>query len=368
MWEIYFFLPDLRIEKDIVLDHIGLVSSKNEIITDLCKKSKITDRVANNFFDQFQRQKSPSFLIINLHSPDKIKTLEAIVDFRNIYAISAIIKGQENAFRYENLYNPIFSDFFNFYPITITKDNRSLLISSPATLGVDKPECFCGQTNPGIPDHLTAEPDEIIFEELLKYWERKYLNGKHIKWKIKALFRSLEMAFHASAMPYKNHSTIFDYGTSISLWVSSFEILTHNFRENLNLWTVIDCLESYSWSNKDISRRLYKLDYHDRVNRCNRDERISIVSRLYKDIYFARNDFLHGNKLKKGNIYPFRNNKINPLNYFAALIYKVALISKLDIFKDKRKNKSISLLCQKKINDDYLSEVILKAKHINNND
>ena len=65
-----------------------------------------------------------------------------------------------------------------------------------------------------------------------------------------------------------------------------------------------------------------------------RNDFITIVSKLYKDIYDARNTFLHGNRLSISCIYPFKNPKQKSLNVYAPLIYKVALLSNLNIFKD----------------------------------
>jgi len=63
------------------------------------------------------------------------------------------------------------------------------------------------------------------------------------------------MAYQASTMPFKNHSIIYDYGASASLWVSAFEILSHPQKGKANLLTVLDLIGKYDWLNKKIKRR-----------------------------------------------------------------------------------------------------------------
>ncbi len=136
---------------------------------------------------------------------------------------------------------------------------------------------------------MVAEPDRFISNSLLKIWGRRYIKEKLSEWKTITLFRSLEMAYHASAMPSKNNSTIYDYGSRISLWVSSLEILSHPPKEKSNLKTVIDLLENYSWKNRKLKRKSYSIKYRgDKL-------KVTLTSKLYKEIYDARNDFLYGN-------------------------------------------------------------------------
>ena len=106
-----------------------------------------------------------------------------------------------------------------------------------------------------------------------------------------------------------------------------------------------------------IKRRAYKITY------CGKDHRVNLVQKLYKELYDTRNDFLHGNPVKPKRLYPFRNKNVPHIIRFAPLIYKIALLSFLDRFKDRRKKidwreLDISFL----INERELSQAILKCK------
>ncbi len=260
MWKILFILPNLRLKEAFQKEFIAIVPHDDTRITNLRKTNKIIHLLIEGFTDQFDRKEYPCFLILNSDAPDSLKNNDAFIGFRNVFAISCLIKAHEHSLTKSFASFPFYSDFFDFYPISISKNEKDLVISSPAILGIDEPDCFKGQTNPGLPKHLVAEPDKIIATTLLKIWERRYLNGKINEWKTRTIFRSLEMAYHACTMPSENNSTIYDIGAKISLWVSAFEILSHPSNESANLGTVVDILENYNWKNIKLKRKMYLIN------------------------------------------------------------------------------------------------------------
>jgi len=190
-------------------------------------------------------------------------------------------------------------------------------------------------------------------------WKRRFARGRVNEWSTRALFRSLEMAYQATTMPYKNHSTIYDYGSSASLWVSAFEIISHPGQGKANLLSVLDLLGSYQWNNKVIKKKVYKVKYRGR------DHRVNIAQKLYKELYDTRNDFLHGNPVRPNRLHPFKNTNIPRITMFAPLIYKVALLSFLEKFKSKRRKKRMDRLKEygtKNRIELKLVEAILKSK------
>ena len=171
------------------------------------------------------------------------------------------------------------------------------------------------------------------------------------------LFSDLEMAYQATTMPFKNHSTIYDFGSSACLWVSAFEVLSHPKTGKADLNTVLDLLGKYQWNDKKVKRKSYKVKYRGR------ELSVNIVQKLYKELYDTRNDFLHGNPVKPSRLYPFKNRKVPPITRFAPLIYKVGLLALLGNFKPKSKNDNWQKeYISKLINERRLSEAILKSK------
>jgi len=360
MWAIFFILPDITLNKPVGNEHISIAPHDDSRVYKDIAKSPFAKSLVRNFEDQFGGQVHPSLLIINDNAPDSIKGIESIVGFRNAFALSTIIRGHEHSLRNTFVAYPLYSDYFDFYPITISKNDDGFITSSPSVLGFeDDYKQFRGQTSPGLAGigSLSAKPDDQLFNLIERVWERRFIRGRVNEWSTRTLFRSLEMAYQATTMPYKNHSTIYDYGSSASLWVSAFEIISHPRQGSANLLSVLDLLGRYDWQDKVIKKKVYKTRYKGR------DQRINLVQKLYKELYDTRNDFLHGNPVRLNRLHPFKNKKIQPITRFAPLIYKVVLLSFLDQFKNRRKKADWQKeYISKLINEEYLSEAILKAK------
>jgi len=361
-WEIIFILPNLPLKKSFGNDKIAIVPYNDSRVVESVSSNKIEKYLVNNFENQFGKRMYPALLLICSNAPTKIQGIEAIIDFKNIFAISAIIKGYE--YRLLTSTNtsvnpyPLYSDYFDFYPISSSEDNDCFIINSPSTHGIyDEIQNFHGQTSPRltISDFMGTEPDDQIFSLLEKAWKRHFV-GKSLQ-QTRRLFRSLEIAYWAVRMPPNILSKEYDFGTSASLWVSAFEILSHPQRGKVNLCTVLKLLGKYDWINKKVKRKAYKLNY--RGQQC----RVNLVQKLYKELYDTRNDFLHGNPIRDSRLYPFKNRKVRPITQFAPLIYKVALLSYLKQDKpESEKSDCQNEYITKLNNERELSEAILKSK------
>ena len=291
MWIIIFALPDLNLKESIGNENIAIVPHDDPRIIEIATQSTYARALVENFEDQFGGKNYPSFLIIAADAPQHLRDIDAIVGFRNIVAITTIIKGHEHSLTSTFVAYPLYSDYFDFYPIIITKDDDGFLTQSPSLLGYDNEhKKFSGQTSPSLagPGHVRAERLGNLFDYMHKVWQRRYLRKRYSEWSTQILFRSLEMAYQASTMPFKNHSTIYDYGASASLWVSAFEILSHPKNRNANLLTVLELVGEYEWLHKDLKRRSYTIDYRGK-------RKVNLSQKLYKELYDTRNAFLHGN-------------------------------------------------------------------------
>jgi hypothetical protein len=359
MWIILFALPDLNLSESIGNENIAIVPHNDPRIIEITKQSSYAKALVGNFEDQFGRKNYPSLLIVSDIAPQQLRDIDAIVGFRNIVALATIIKGHEHRLTSTFVAFPLYSDFFDFYPITITKDDDGFLTQSPSILGFDdEKRKFRGQTSPSLAGqgYVSAKPIGHLFDQLQKVWQRRYLRKKFNEWSTRTLFRSLEMAYQATTMPFKNHSTIYDFGSSASLWVSAFEILSHPKTGKADLSTVLNLLGKYQWNDKKV-KKSYRIKYR------RQKLSVNIVQKLYKELYDTRNDFLHGNPVKSSRLYPFKNIKVHPITRFAPLIYKVGLLSFLENFKLKSKKDNWQKEYISKLNNERgLSEAILKSK------
>lgn len=362
MWNIIFALPNLNIKEAIDNNYIAIVPHDDSRIVEIKAQSIYARALADNFEDQFGRKRYPSFLIVKDTAPLKISNNDSIVGFRNIVAIATIIKAHEFFLTKKFHSYPFYSDYFDFYPITISKNNNGFITQSPSILGFDDEfSNFLGHVSPGLAGSSYSSVDiaDNLLNQLKVVWYKCYLRKSTPDWSLRALFRSLEMAYNASAMPFKNRATIYDYGASASLWVSAFEILSHPKNKNANLLTVINSLGNYDWYNKDLGRRSYAIVYGGKKRQVN------LSQKLYKELHDARNSFLHGNPVNLGRLKPFGNKKAQPLTKFAPLLYKVLLMQFLTKYKDRRlRFDKLKYYSQKSIDEHYLKQALLKAKSI----
>ena len=359
-WEIIFLLPNLELSEPIGNDQIAIVPSNDQRVVDIVATSLAAKSLVENFQDQFGKRANPAVLLIRKNAPSYTNDIAAIVCFRNIFAISIIIKGHEHRLASTFVAYPLYSDFFDFYPITISQNNDGFLIDTPSVrISGYKPDDFMGgQTSPGLAISAIGSCSEHdLFSLLEKVWIRRFIGKRLGEWKTTMLFRSLEMAYQATTMPFKNHSTIDDFGTSASLWVSAFEVSSHPRKGKADLPSVLNLLGKYDWADERLRRKVYKVE-HRRVT-----HKVNLVQMLYKQLYDTRKDFLHGNPVTPTRLHPFRNKKVHVITSFAPLIYKVALLCFLDQIKDRPQQlgKQNGYM-MKLFHDDRLSEAILRSK------
>ncbi len=177
MWSIFFVLPNISLNEAVGNENIAIVPHDDSRVNTDIANSPFAKSLVGKFEDQFGRKVNPSLLIINDKAPDSIKGIEAIVGFRNAFALSTIIRGHEHRLTSTFVAYPLYSDYFDFYPITISKKNDGFITSSPSVLGFDDEyQEFRGQTSPGLSGvgSLSTRPDDHLFNLIARVWERRF--------------------------------------------------------------------------------------------------------------------------------------------------------------------------------------------------
>ncbi len=358
IWKIAQIIPNITLNKPFETDFIAIVPHNDERIKNITNLKPEIDKFINGFQNQFGKKRNISIMIFRHDIPDSLRENEAVVGIRNIYAISCIINAIENKIISLNTRYTLFSDYFNFYPISLSRDQECLITSSPAIRGLLEIEDFkFGETNSALPSSfIIPEPDELILSSLKKVWKLRYVSRKNRSWKTQVLFRSLEMAYQATSLPFENNSTIYDRGSRIALWVSAFEVLSHPENGKADLDTVFNLIDNKSLTDPRLYGRYYKILVKGK------ESRVSLIKKLYKELYDVRNDFLHGNKVTMNSLFHSKNSRRPDLLSLAPIIYKVALLHLLEIL-------NIDILINKSLGDSFknyfyiqnLQEALLSA-------
>ena len=321
-WKFIALLHNLSLSTAISNDYLAIVPVDDSKCSELLQTSPSLAQMVGRFTDQFGRRTSPSLLLARERSPSGVLEQDAIIGFRNAVALSSITYAwQEALVRQQSLNVLKYSNYFDIYPVTVSQDDDGLIIRSPSILGVDDPADFVGQISPELATSYRVSDayDTGLLSAIMALWAERFVARRVSNWRTLVLFRSLEMAYHASTIPFENNSTIYDYGAKIALWVSAFEVLVRTKTEYAHPKKVRALLRGARLYWTKLRHRRYTI----RLGK--KKEKGTLSEKLYQSLNDARNDFLHGNPVQIRKLFVNSNRRYHPLTVAAPLLYKQAL-------------------------------------------
>ena len=323
-WVLIFVLPNLILKEPFETDYMAIIPYNDKRLKFIRLNNPAAKKLLTNFKTIAGKRIKPPALLWRKDAPKTVQRNEAVVALRNSLAISCLLYCCSVSVNADNVFGPVFSDFFDFYPVTIGK-RGGFHISSPALEAygpsLDK---FYGSIYPHLPynDFHKAWIDKVMVEKIVKKWNERFVSPAKDTWDSRLLFRSLEMAYQAMVTPFRNNSTLYDYGTNLALWVSAFEILVHEKPGDSVGWKqVIELLGKYKWGPTQLRSKWYTIHEDKKQKKI----KGNLVQKLYMELYYARNAFLHGNQVKSKHLFPFHNEKRPQLAVLAPSIYWTAL-------------------------------------------
>ncbi|MEQ9153467.1 MAG: hypothetical protein RLO06_18460 [Parvibaculum sp.] len=314
--------------------YYAIVGHEDLRLLNACDRHPVIRRFLGRFKDAFGDCLSPAVVMRRSDAPAATRTVEASAGFRDAVAMSVIPLSRARGTGRRTTYGVAYSDQFDFYPWMLTRDYHDLVAMTPAMLAIHEVRLFRGQSTPGLaPASLRdSDVDVPLLEELLRRWRRLHGGEAPPSHDDVALFRSLNMAFQASRMPGGQETSIYDIGRLIALWISAFEILVHpggNGRSGPS--QVLDRLRSVQWLDPRIAELLPPTPGMPARRRTQVAE--IAPDRLYRLLYDARNDFLHGNPLDELDLV------VAPsgihIARVASALYRLALTATLDLRFDR---------------------------------
>jgi hypothetical protein len=174
----------------------------------------------------------------------------------------------------------------------------------------------------GNPTDFTMVIDEPLLERLFRVWRQCYLQRRNRK-KFLRLFRALEVAFHASLFPADGLTSMNDVGTRIAQWVNAFEVLCHP-GGSVNKRHVQNVISTAPYSEKALTSKRFTVSYGGSKFRA------TLPEALYDDLYWARNQFLHGMPVRGAVLHYRQSSKYSDLIDVAPVLLNAALVSRLD--------------------------------------
>lgn len=322
-----FVLPNITLASSIETEFTILAGTDDARVESLKRLLPTFKTFVSRFRDAFGMEITPTVFLIRADAPQTFHGIDAFASFRDSVAISAVCYSGACALKNRRQRAELFGNAFGLYPWTVARDGEGLLAITPAICGIRKVNDFHGQTSPELPHTQLdiSEMDKPLLNELLNRWCQHFNKPTSSRSDI-ALFRSLNMAYHASLLPAPTEMRLYDVGRLTSLWVSAFEILAHPGKNGrVNIGKVFELLERIDYKRPQCAKKCFNVCDFKRVLACC----------LYKFLYNRRNDFLHGNPVDE-NALQLPKYKQNIFTY-AAPLYRLALTAFLPlVFSDKK--------------------------------
>lgn len=332
-WKPIFVLPNIALDEAVDGGIGALVPINDERLAKIVDDHPRFGAFLTQFTDAFGQRLQPCTLLLRRDAPTKFYVVNAVASFRDLIALSVVLYARAQTLLHPHQHRTRFANSFAFYPWMLDRKYDQLLMQTIGHMGVHDLSAFTGQSSPEVfvsNLHSRRDFDIPLLEALIARWGIRY-SVRRPTWDDTALFRSLNMAYQASHMPATVDFTHYDFGRSLALWVSAFEILAHpgrGGRSSLN--AVYLQLERVQWIHSTSGHRRYA-SYSNHGPRIRRP----IASWLYGEIYQLRNAYLHGNQVDNSRLaFTIRTSRRKFKRFifdYVAPLYRLALTSFLDL-------------------------------------
>lgn len=327
-WEIVFFLPAISgfpggvNEVSAGLEGIAIATPESPKVIDYLESCNVAKLFSTRFKTVSGVPSKPAAVICHRDLLESFGgDATPLVSFRNLVALSSVLPARAMGG------SQGWSDLFDVHPGQVSLSGDYILVITQAeTRFSAADERLDIRPKMGSP---TGEPnlfDDFLLFKLAGAWEDLYVRRRNVRL-LEPVFRSLEVVFHAASMSFRNFASIYDVGVDTILWISACEVLARAEGNPVNLEKVQDLLGEYSWPrSSDLHQHWYATGYRNNRRRVNR------VSKLYDELYKARNDFAHGNPIRDSVLFSGALKGWQLLG-LASTVYRTALAAYLTRYR-----------------------------------
>jgi hypothetical protein len=322
-WKPIFVLPNVDLIDAIECEIAAVVPATDQRVISLKTAHPKLKEFMGRFSDNFGGKFEPSLLLLREDAPEGFRDIEVLVSLRDLISISVVAYNRALRLLRRGGGQVLFGEAFAIYPWMVDNRYESLVTITHAMMAVHDVSKFGGQSSPDIFRSQLSELDldRPLLAALMARWLSRY-ETPNPKSTDTALFRSLNMAYHASLLPAAIEATFYDVGRLIALWISAFEILGHpGGRRDVTLDGMFALLERTPW-------KLPKMISPDHETGSQKIKR-PLASWLYHSLHQARNDFLHGNPVDRKRLLVAASER--GLHEYAAPLYRLALTAFLPL-------------------------------------
>lgn len=311
-------IPGIYAKAPVGNGYVKIAGSKTSFTRPYREQFPEFDRFCEAFRANDGDKLLPSFVFMRTN-PDALRESgSALIAFRNIITLSITMTAAKTQMTHgtPGHFGFQFSDNGDFFPWMLGKNLKNVYAINSAFLGFQDTGDFIGHAAPQIfPKEIDdLSGDHLLRAELLTIWTEHFV----VSPRPSLLFRSFEMAYQASRLPPAYLHSDVDHGRLIALWVSAFETLFHPGPGGKSGFGVVQtALLDYRPNSEAFSRKDWTFNYGGKLKNC------TLHEWLYKQLYDARNAYLHGNEVNTATL------KLKGLNtgllYLAPILYRLGI-------------------------------------------
>lgn len=323
-WVPFWAFPNLSVDEAINGTFVALVPIGDERVRQAVERRVGLLPFLEAFRDEFGNHIDPSLMMFREDAPERVRCVPALASFRDAVCMSTLPLSHARSLKWGRPMGVQFSDAFQPYPWVLRDHNPSdehIVAWTSAVRGLHNVNGMRAQVTPGIGETslLLRDLDESLFAALLVRWDAFY-GGADQSADDARLFRALDMARAASAMPGGSDAKIFDRGRAIGMWISAFEILAYD--GDANLKRVVSLLRKAEWRHTQL---------HE-PDRCRKwDKKViesGVEGEIYAELLRIKNAFFHGKPVSSDTLrLPAGREALR----FAAPLFRLALTAHLGL-------------------------------------
>lgn len=337
-WQMVFVLPNLLLgnknqdqdELTLGLEGIAIVPASDARVVELMEWSKPARTFLEAFHDGNGRAITPAVLIVRedwLGSMNR--NVEPIISFRNAAAMCSVLLSRTRWPEGSWLGAP-WSDSFDYHSAQLRPDGSKFDVLTPALQSIGfRLKGLSLTYDIRLPRNHLGPIDDHLGIRLGRAWRMRYRRKRHLKATGK-VFRSLEAAYEAAGMSFRNYSSLDEVGLEAVNWATATEVLAAPAKRNVSKW---DCIRLIGNGRKlrepELWHRRYRVARPRRKGDPLRFSALNFPQWVFLCLHNARSKFVHGETVPKRLLAPFGENAPSLLS-LASTVYRIALVAYLE--------------------------------------
>ena len=330
-WQLVFVLPNLCLgqherspsELTLGLEGIAIVPTSDPRVTEIAEGSSAARRFLGSFHDGYGKAVKPAVLIVrqDWHS-DVVGEPEPVIAFRNAAAVASILPCRARWLD-DGWSGVSWSESFDYHPAQLRLDGTKFDFSTPALESIGLPLDGLSLTpDLCVPRTELSHMDERLAERFGRLWHLRYRRGRE-KRKSARVFRSLETAYEALGIRFRNYSSLNEVGLNCVPWTTAIEVLASPEQGSVKKWHCTRLIGRHEFSHPRLKRR--KCWVKTKQGR----RHMTVAQKIFLRLYDARSKFVHGDSVSVNLLLSAHDDAPSVLS-LASTIYRTALIAYMD--------------------------------------